>query len=90
MQPIPATSTANTNDLTNPARKSGRFTAASISFRNVTIGIENVVIVRAPPIIPTRSEKSVSSGVISTAAMIRGVTRKRTGESPIVVSASTS
>ena len=32
----------------------------------------------------------MSSGVISSAAMMRGVTRKRTGSRPIVVSASTS
>ena len=87
---MPATSTANTNDLTNPARKSVSVTALSISFRNVTIGIENDCIVTAPPTIPTRSENSTSSGVISKAAMIRGVTRKRTGLKPIVVSASTS
>ena len=36
------------------------------------------------------SQNRVSSGVISRAAMIRGVTRKRTGSRPIVVSASTS
>ena len=65
-------------------------TALSTSFRNVTIGIENDCIVSAPPIMPTRSENSVSSGVISTAAMMRGVTRKRTGLKPIVVRASTS
>ena len=50
---------ANTNDLTNPARKSVSVTALSTSFRNVTIGIENDCIVSAPPTMPTRSENSV-------------------------------
>ena len=54
----------------------------STSWRNVTNGIENDCIVSAPPSRPIRSANSVSSGVISSAAMIRGVTRKRTGIEP--------
>ena len=43
----------------------------STSFTNVTNGIANDSIVNAPPSRPTRSANSVSSGVISTAAMTR-------------------
>ena len=76
--------------MPKPARKSVIVTAESTCFRNVTNGMEKDCIVRAPPSRPTMFAKSVRRGVISNAAMIRGVTRKRTGLKPIVVSASTS
>ena len=50
-------------------------------------GMLKLIIVSAPPRMPTRSANSVSSGTISTAARMRVTTRKRTGSSPIVVSA---
>ena len=70
--------------------KSVKSTMPSTSWTNVTNGIEKLCSVSAPPSRPIRSANSVSSGVISSAAMIRGATRKRTGSRPIVVSASTS
>ena len=70
--------------------KSRNDTIPSTSCANVTNGIWNDSIVNAPPRSPTRLANSVSSGVISNAARTRVVTRKRTGSSPIVVSASIS
>ena len=44
----------------------------------------------APPIKPNKSAKMVSSGVMNTAATTRVTTKKRTGSSPMVLSASIS
>ncbi len=46
------------------------------------MGMLKLIIVSAPPSMPIRSAKMQSSGIISTAAMIRVTTRKRTGSSP--------
>ena len=89
-QPMPAIRIANTNDLIHPAMKSEKPTMPSTSWTNVMNGIENDCSVSAPPSRLTRSANSVKRGVISSAAMTRVVTRKRTGSRPIVVSASTS
>ena len=87
---MPATRMANTNDLTNPAKKSVMVTAVSTSFRNVTIGMENDVIVMAPPIQSHQVRKKSQQRRHQQGGDDPGVTRKRTGSSPMVVNASTS
>ena len=51
------------------------------------VGMPIVESTSAPPTSPASSWKMVSGGIASAAATMRGITRKRTGGRPIVVSA---
>ena len=89
-QPTSPTSAPKNAPLTMPNEIVNTVETSATWRQKTGVGTSIMLSTIAPPMSPASSAKIVSTGIAATAATTRGMTRKRTGGSPIVVSASSS